>query len=113
LQNFFLGNENLLLFLGIAAGNWIEVAYGTATGTVCVIVQHPELVGQGFQLFQTFTVHRNPVSKVMLSEKHLVSGMQEYTGILVCSNNNTGWIIINRTHFNCYILCLQNKNNVD
>ena len=64
------------MHLGIAAGNWIEVAYGTATGAVCVIVQHPELVGQGFQLFQTFTVHRNPVSKVMLSERHLVSGIQ-------------------------------------
>ncbi|XP_076807120.1 BTB/POZ domain-containing protein KCTD3-like isoform X2 [Clavelina lepadiformis] len=63
----------------IAVGNWIEVAYGTATGAVCVIVQHPELVGQGFQLFQTFTVHRNPVCKLMLSEKHLVS---------VCSDNN-------------------------
>lgn len=56
------------------AGNWIEVAYGTASGTVRVIVQHPELVGQGFQLFQTFSVHLSPVTKVMLSEKHLVSG---------------------------------------
>nr|CAB3258206.1 BTB/POZ domain-containing protein KCTD3 [Phallusia mammillata] len=63
----------------LIAGNWIEVAYGTANGAVCVIVQHPELVGQGFQLFQTFTVHRSPVCKVMLSEKHLVS---------VCSDNN-------------------------
>jgi len=61
-------------FPDITAGNWIEVAYGTASGAVCVIVQHPELVGQGFQLFQTFTVHRSPVTKVMLSEKHLVSG---------------------------------------
>lgn len=39
-----------------------------------VIVQHPETVGHGPQLFQTFTVHRSPVTKVMLSEKHLVSG---------------------------------------
>jgi len=39
-----------------------------------VIVQHPETVGHGPQLFQTFTVHRSPVNKVMLSEKHLVSG---------------------------------------
>ncbi|XP_039257042.2 SH3KBP1-binding protein 1-like [Styela clava] len=60
-------------------GNWIEVAYGTASGVVRVIVQHPELVGQGFQLFQTFTVHLSPVTRVMLSEKHLVS---------VCSDNN-------------------------
>lgn len=39
-----------------------------------VIVQHPETVGSGPQLFQTFTVHRSPVTKIMLSEKHLVSG---------------------------------------
>ena len=39
-----------------------------------MIVQHPETVGHGPQLFQTFTVHRSPVTKVMLSEKHLVSG---------------------------------------
>ena len=61
------------------SSNWIEVAYGTRQGSVCVVVQHPELVGQGFQLFQTFTVHRHPVSKVMLSEGFLVS---------VCSHNN-------------------------
>uniref|UniRef100_H2YKV9 BTB domain-containing protein n=1 Tax=Ciona savignyi TaxID=51511 RepID=H2YKV9_CIOSA len=60
-------------------GTWIEVAYGTQSGSVCVIVQHPELVGQGFQLFQKFTVHRGSVCKVMLSEKHLVS---------VCADNN-------------------------
>ncbi|CAG2215247.1 KCTD3 [Mytilus edulis] len=56
------------------SGNWIEIAYGTSSGTVRVIVQHPETVGHGPQLFQTFTVHRSPVTKVMLSEKHLVSG---------------------------------------
>lgn len=59
--------------LGIS-GNWIEIAYGTSSGTVRVIVQHPETVGSGPQLFQTFTVHRSPITKVMLSEKHLVSG---------------------------------------
>ncbi|KAJ8045657.1 BTB/POZ domain-containing protein KCTD3 [Holothuria leucospilota] len=61
------------------SGNWIEIAYGTSSGKIRVIVQHPETVGQGPQLFQTFTVHRNPVTKVMLSEKHLVS---------VCSDSN-------------------------
>ncbi|XP_038073163.1 BTB/POZ domain-containing protein KCTD3-like [Patiria miniata] len=58
-------------------GNWIEIAYGTIAGKVRVIVQHPETVGQGPQLFQTFTVHCNPISKVMLSEKHLISVCQE------------------------------------
>lgn len=56
------------------SGNWIEIAYGTSSGAVRVIVQHPETVGSGPQLFQTFTVHRSPVTKIMLSEKHLVSG---------------------------------------
>lgn len=62
-----------LLAVGVS-GNWIEIAYGTSSGAVRVIVQHPETVGSGPQLFQTFTVHRSPVTKIMLSEKHLVSG---------------------------------------
>ena len=41
-----------------------------------IIVQHPETVRQGPQLFQTFTVHRSSIVKVKLSEKHLVSGEQ-------------------------------------
>ncbi|XP_053124602.1 SH3KBP1-binding protein 1 isoform X2 [Hemicordylus capensis] len=62
-----------------SCGNWIEIAYGTSSGMVRVIVQHPETVGSGPQLFQTFAVHRSPVTKVMLSEKHLIS---------VCADNN-------------------------
>ena len=50
-------------------GNWIEIAYGTSSGTVRVIVQHPETVGHGPQLFQTFTVHRSPVTKVISSQR--------------------------------------------
>ncbi|XP_030330991.1 SH3KBP1-binding protein 1 [Strigops habroptila] len=61
------------------SGNWIEIAYGTSSGVVRVIVQHPETLGSGPQLFQTFTVHRSPVTRIMLSEKHLVS---------VCADNN-------------------------
>ncbi|GFR62246.1 BTB/POZ domain-containing protein KCTD3 [Elysia marginata] len=63
------------------SGNWIEIAYGTSSGTVRVIVQHPETVGHGPQLFQTFTVHRSPVTKVMLSEKHLVSVCAKYNHV--------------------------------
>ena len=44
-----------------------------------LIVQHPETVGHGPQLFQTFCVHRSPVVRVKLSEKFVVS---------VCSDNN-------------------------
>lgn len=72
------GTTVFLLVLGVS-GNWIEIAYGTSSGAVRVIVQHPETVGSGPQLFQTFTVHRSPVTKIMLSEKHLVSGS-------VCTN---------------------------
>ena len=54
-------------------GNWIEIAYGTSAGTVRVIVQHPETVGHGPQLFQTFTVHRYPVTKVRLQRSLLLS----------------------------------------
>ncbi|KAL1114807.1 hypothetical protein AAG570_007631 [Ranatra chinensis] len=62
-------------------GNWIEIAYGTSSGTVRVIVQHPETVGHGPQLFQTFTVHQSPVTKVTLSEKYLVSVCCEYNHV--------------------------------
>lgn len=68
-----LASSPLLLCIG-HNGNWIEIAYGTSSGMVRVIVQHPETVGSGPQLFQTFAVHRSPVTKVMLSEKHLISG---------------------------------------
>jgi len=62
-------------------GNWIEIAYGTCSGMVRVIVQHPETVGHGPQLFQTFTVHRSPVTKITLSEKFLVSVCSEYNHV--------------------------------
>jgi hypothetical protein len=60
-----------------SSGNWIEIAYGTSGGCVRIIVQHPETVRQGPQLFQTFTVHCSPIVKVKLSEKHLVSVCSE------------------------------------
>lgn len=43
------------------------------------IVQRPETVGSGSQLFQTLTVHRSPATKTTLSEEHLVS---------VCAGND-------------------------
>lgn len=62
-QLFFYKLKWLSFFLGLC-GNWIEIAYGTRGGSVRVIVQHPETVGHGPQLFQTFTVHQSPVTKV-------------------------------------------------
>ncbi|CAF0772404.1 unnamed protein product [Brachionus calyciflorus] len=62
-------------------GNWIEIAYGTSTGNVRVIVQHPETVGHSPQLFQSFSVHRGSVFKVMLTEKHLISVCSEFNHV--------------------------------
>lgn len=62
-------------------GNWLEIAYGTRSGSVHVIVQHPETVGHGPQLLQTFNVHQSPVTKVTLSEKYLVSVCCDYNHV--------------------------------
>ncbi|XP_063628027.1 BTB/POZ domain-containing protein KCTD3 [Cydia splendana] len=62
-------------------GNWIEIAYGTRYGSVRVIVQHPETVGHGPQLFQTFTVHQSTITKVSLSENYLISVCSEYNHV--------------------------------
>lgn len=67
-------------FAGLC-GNWIEIAYGTRSGSVRVIVQHPETVGHSPQLFQTFTVHQSPVTKVKLSEDFLISVCSEYNHV--------------------------------
>lgn len=56
--------ESIIKYVTGVSGNWIEIAYGTSSGTVRVIVQHPETVGHGPQLFQTFTVHQSSVTKV-------------------------------------------------
>ncbi|KAK7602999.1 hypothetical protein V9T40_002998 [Parthenolecanium corni] len=77
-QNVYDGSVKAVKGL---CGNWIEIAYGTSSGTVRVIVQHPETVGHGPQLFQTFTVHQSPVTKVTLSEKYLVSVCCEYNHV--------------------------------
>jgi len=76
-----------------SCGNWIEIAYGTKSGVVKVIVQHPETIGNEPQLFQTFTVHQNPVIKVKLSEKFLVSVCSEYQHVRTWSVNRFRGII--------------------
>ncbi|KAI0232565.1 BTB/POZ domain-containing protein KCTD3 [Lamellibrachia satsuma] len=40
-----------------------------------------ESIGQGPQLFQTFSVHTSPITKVMLSSKHLVCVCSEYNHV--------------------------------
>lgn len=62
-------------------GNWIEIAYGTSQGTIRVIVQHPETVGHGPQLFQSFTVHTSAITRVALTATHLISVCSEYNHV--------------------------------
>lgn len=52
----------------------MEIAYGTASGTVRVLIQHPETVGQSPLLYQTYTVHRSLITSVTLSQHYLISG---------------------------------------
>ena len=52
----------------------MEVAYGTRAGKVRVVVRHPENIGQAPQIFQTYSVHTCPIMRVVLGEKHLISG---------------------------------------
>ena len=54
-------------------GRWLEVAYGTSSGKIRIVVQHPENFGHGLQIVQTLTVHTSQVSTVFLGEKHLIS----------------------------------------
>ena len=68
----------IFFFMADAGQTWMEVAYGTDRGGVRVIVRHPENIGHTPQLFQSYNVHSNPVSKVVLGEKHLVSGNFKY-----------------------------------
>ena len=55
--------------------NWMEVAYGTKEGSVRVVVRHPENIGQAPQIFQSYNVHTCPILRVVLGEKHLISGV--------------------------------------
>uniref|UniRef100_A0A0N4ZK58 BTB domain-containing protein n=1 Tax=Parastrongyloides trichosuri TaxID=131310 RepID=A0A0N4ZK58_PARTI len=63
------------------SGNWIEIAYGTQTGKIRVIVQHPETVGHGPQLFKTYTVHTESIIKVLMTTNHLISMCKNYNHV--------------------------------
>ena len=72
----------------------MEVAYGTRAGKVRVVVRHPENIGQAPQIFQTYSVHTCPIMRVVLGEKHLISGTYMYvhiyganSGCIVCSKD--------------------------
>ena len=56
----------------------MEVAYGTQLGRVVVVVRHPENIGQAPQVFQSYHVHTCPILRVVLGEKHLISGIHTW-----------------------------------
>lgn len=58
---------------GFNVGKSIEIAYGTRSGNVRYLVHRPETVGQGPQLFQTIKVHLCSISRIMLTEKYLIT----------------------------------------
>lgn len=51
----------------------IEIAYGTKSGTVRILVHHPETVGQGPQLFQTIKVHLAGIRTITLNSDYLIT----------------------------------------
>ena len=67
-------------------GNSIEIAYGCSNGLVRLIVQYPETVGQGPQLYQTFTMHTSPIVDILLNDKSLVSTCAQQHGMLISRN---------------------------
>lgn len=52
---------------------WIEIAYGTSSGAVRIVLQHPETPFSNPILYTTLEVHSSPVIKVVLGEHHLIS----------------------------------------
>ena len=60
--------------------HFVELAYGTATGQIRLVILHPQSTGHTPVLFQTHSVHTAPVCSVMLSEKHLISGLEPRGG---------------------------------
>ncbi|PAA85613.1 hypothetical protein BOX15_Mlig004663g2, partial [Macrostomum lignano] len=96
----------------LSGGKWLEIAYGTASGLVRVIVQHPETPGHAPQLFQTFSVHRRPVEHVSLSERHLISVCSElghvrswqvtrFRGMISTQPGSTPLASFHVLHFSC------------
>ncbi|OTF74300.1 hypothetical protein BLA29_003742, partial [Euroglyphus maynei] len=50
-----------------------EIAYGTKSGTVHILVQNPETQFQELQLFRTIQVHLSPIWKIMLDQEYLMT----------------------------------------
>ena len=70
---FTLNSDNIFAYICNGLYICILLIIIVTGGTVRVLVQHPETVGHGPQLFQTFKVHLNGIERVMLNEKYLIS----------------------------------------
>ena len=64
---------------------FMEVAYGTRAGSVRHIVRHPENIGRAPQIFQSYNVHTCPILRVVLGEKHLISGKESSLCVSMCA----------------------------
>uniref|UniRef100_A0A6G3MF34 SH3KBP1-binding protein 1 (Trinotate prediction) n=1 Tax=Henneguya salminicola TaxID=69463 RepID=A0A6G3MF34_HENSL len=51
--------------------HWLELAYGTSSGSVYVIGHHPETFGSSLRVFYSLHAHTMPIIKVQLCEKYL------------------------------------------
>merc|ERR1712226_875560 len=77
----FSSNNNVIDLGPMDNQFYFEIAYGTASGRVKLISEHAETIGQGPQLLFSFTVHRSPVTKILLSENHLVSNCADFNHV--------------------------------
>ncbi|KII66272.1 BTB/POZ domain-containing protein KCTD3 [Thelohanellus kitauei] len=75
---------SLVFFLLKDITYWLEMAYGTKSGTICVLGHHPETVGTQLRVFYTLRVHTMPICKVVLGEKYLFTGL--FIFLSVCEN---------------------------
>ncbi|XP_075250362.1 BTB/POZ domain-containing protein KCTD3-like [Convolutriloba macropyga] len=80
--NVRFSSNNSVIDLGPMENQfYFEIAYGTSSGRVKLISEHAETIGQGPQLLFSFTVHRSPVTKILLSENHLVSNCADFNHV--------------------------------
>ena len=68
-----------------------------------VVVRHPENIGQAPQVFQSYQVHACPILRVVLGEKHLISGVLACLKVHVytCTTLLTVYL---RVHVHIYVI---------
>ncbi|KAF1745168.1 hypothetical protein MXB_2730, partial [Myxobolus squamalis] len=65
-------------------GYWLELAYGTSSGSIYVIGHHPETAASQLRVFYRLYVHSMPIQKIVLGEKYLIS-------VCDCNNHIRTW----------------------